>query len=114
MGLRAFFSRWRRPAQVDNASHAWWVGDLAECVDDPQWIRATTGERTTGPAKRDVNRVVEVNYIDGDVCLRFKKWPGGCYVHTAFRKIVPQADRAQPADADFLPLLQRRPAREDA
>ena len=102
MGWRAFTRRVIGLPQDDNCNHAWWAGDLAECIVDDDWVRARDMARANGPAHGDVNRVVEVAFLAGDVCLRFSKWPNCFYACDHFRKIVPQADRAEPADADFL------------
>jgi len=101
-----------RPDDPDDRS--WQAGDMAECVYAGPWLSpAPFGFVVSpGPRPEEVRVVTDVSMdphvITGadTVFLRFARYPGR-YQASAFRKIVPQADRAEIADADFLDLTHR-------
>ena len=116
MGLRAFFHRWRGSAHQSGgrADCAWAIGDLAECISGGQWVCCVSRETFAGPieGERAVVSAMRIGRL-GDkseaLMLSFKRWGSKGFHASHFRKIVPQPDRAEGADADFLQSLH--PAR---
>lgn len=92
---------------------SWARGDLAECVMDWPWFFRTPFGlmRTDGPAKGDVFKVIGIDVgteWSGARCvfLKFSAFEGR-YQSTAFRKVIPAADKAERADPAFLEDLRR-------
>jgi len=124
MGARAFlsrlFTRAPRPQTptIVIVDKSWRAGDLAECIVDGTWYSLEDGATKPGPSKGE-RRVVTQVELSGDAAghmvlwLTFAKSRGQIFRADQFRKIVPQADTACAADADFLPWLKRQPVRED-
>lgn len=100
---------------------SWAPGDLAECVlQGPCFFRTPFGlAQTDGPEKGDVFKVIAVDIgteWSGAQCvfLKFSAFQG-LYQSTAFRKVIPTADKAERADPAFLSDLRRlAPARQGA
>lgn len=92
----------------------WQPGEIAECISGGDWRCCIDGSLETGPVTGERNRVVRVELhmhpFFGQRCafLRFATH-SGAFCCTAFRKVVPQADAAEAADAAFLASL--KPAR---
>lgn len=98
---------------------SWAPGDLAECIlEGPWFFRTPFGlAQTDGPGKGDVFKVIGVSggtEWSGARCvfLKFSAFQGR-YQSTAFRKVIPVADKAERADPAFLEDLRRlAPERE--
>lgn len=104
-------SRPRRP--IDGGarpSHeSWKPGDLAECLHDGGWFSGSTGMNAPGPRQGEIRMVERVVFqpwptvtaepVEG---LIFARYGHEGYVSTAFRKIVPRADRAEAGTAATL------------
>lgn len=122
MGWRGFFRRLRPNRAPVLGDPGWQVGDLAECVTDGPWQVCTpTGAMipSTGPQQGEVRIVIATGIgphplRESDVIwLHFARYEGR-YSALNFRKIVPQADRAERGAADFLPWLRRFAGQERA
>ena len=91
----------------------WQVGDIAECVSDG-WLNLDLSSRP-GPARRDRHRVTRVVEGKCRCCggwrphLVFPAFDGEFYDARAFRKIMPKADEAIAANADFLDRWIKQP-----
>lgn len=94
---------------------SWAPGDLAECIVSGQWWQVVGPGvliPAHGPEMSDVNKVisvepgVDVRTGEHVLFLKFSAWPRP-YVATAFRKVVPVADKAERADPAFVDDLRR-------
>lgn len=98
---------------------SWRAGDMAECVVGGTWLRFTLFGmvEVTGPLLGEV-RVVSAVSMDRHpftrenvIFLRFARYDGA-YQASSFRKIVPQADRAEKGDGAFMDWVRRFSAPE--
>jgi hypothetical protein len=82
----------------------WSPGDLAECITACAWIDGD-GARHPGPQLREIRMVIDIAFLPrfpNRPYLVFARYDPRTYRADHFRKVVPRADEASRATADFI------------
>lgn len=115
MGLLShLFGKSPPPPPPPGFDAIWQPGEIAECIDGGGWYELPARAAASGPETGERFRVTRVEYAGHPLLgvkiawLFFAPWPGA-FPAVHFRKVVPQADAAEAADAAFLASL--KPAR---
>lgn len=89
-----------------SSPEVWHTGDIAESlVPKDGWESRTGTPFPNGPDKGETFRVMQTHWNYGCQQLEFSRWPTFKFDAAAFRKVLPRADEATAADADFINTL---------